>query len=367
MAVQSLALLGNLIGVTWLYSVVEDYVYITIRSLATHITALVLMFIFVHDQNDYVFYAATTVVANAGANIFNFFHVKKYVKVRITTHFNLKKHLKPVLIIFASTVTTTIYVNSDTTILGFLAGDYYVGLYSTAVKVYTVLKSCIAAVILVSLPRLSNYLASGRKDDFKQTANRIFKMFTMILLPIVIGIMMTSDAIIHVIAGPSYAEAALSLRILSISLIFSMLATYFTNAVLLPYNQEITVLRGTVMSGIINVVLNFILLAQFKQNGAAFTTVIAEMFIFVYQYIYARKLLKIELDKKYILSVAVGCVGIVVTCIVIDFVVSVFALNLILKITLSILIYAVALLVLKNDVAASALQSIIIKLRYKRD
>lgn len=42
-AVQSLAIFGNLVGVTWLYSIVEDYAYITVRSLVVHIIALILL------------------------------------------------------------------------------------------------------------------------------------------------------------------------------------------------------------------------------------------------------------------------------------------------------------------------------------
>lgn len=74
-------------------------------------------------------------------------------------------------------VATTIYVNSDTTMLGFMAGDYYVGLYNAATKIYTVLKSLMAACILVSLPRLSNYLALGKYDEYSEKASSILNIF----------------------------------------------------------------------------------------------------------------------------------------------------------------------------------------------
>ncbi|WP_418417339.1 flippase [Blautia sp.] len=361
--VQSFAIFGNLIGVTWLYSIVEDYVYITVRSLVVHVVALVLLFLFVHGESDYVFYAATTVIANVGANIFNFIHAKKYVRIRLITKLNLKKHIKPILIIFASAVTTTIYVNSDKTILGFLSDEFHVGLYSTSVNVYTVLKSCIAAVILVALPRLSNYLATGHKKEYEKTAIDIFKMFMMILLPVMVGLFVTADAVIEIIAGSSYAEAATSLRILSISLVFSMIATYYTNAVLLPMNQEAIVLKGTALSAILNIVLNFILIGVFKQNGAAFTTLLAELLMCIYQYFYVRKVLRIKISLRYITSLLVGCLGIVAVSIVCDIVFRSFIINLIMKITISILVYASALLGLKNDMAYSMFNDVIQKIK----
>lgn len=364
-AVQSLAIVGNLIGVTWLYSIVEDYGYITVRSLVTHIVALVLMFLFVHDEGDYVFYAATTVVANAGANIFNFYHAKKYVKIKFTRELNLNQHFKPLMIIFASTVTTTIYVNSDTTLLGFLSGDYYVGLYSTAVKVYTVLKSCIAAIILVSLPRLSNYIATDKRDNYRITANKIFRMFVVIMLPAIVGVFMVSDQIILVVGGESYTAATTSLRILSISLIFALLATYFTNAVLLPEKQETVVLKGAVMSALVNIGLNFLLLPIFNQNGAAFTTVLAELVMCVYQYLYVRQYLKIKVSAQYTGSIILGCIFIVAVCIVIDKLILGFVINLILKIAISVLIYVGTLILFKNEAAMELLNSSFLHKRRK--
>lgn len=362
-AVQSLAIFGNLIGVTWLYSIVEDYAYITVRSLVVHIIALVLMFLFVHNESDYVLYAATTVIANAGANIFNFLHAKKYVKIHLTRNLNLKKHLKPIMIIFASTVTTTIYVNSDKTILGFLSDEFHVGLYSTSVNVYTVLKSCIAAVILVALPRLSNYLATNHKKEYEKTAIDIFKMFMMILLPVMVGIFVTSDAVIEIIAGASYAEAATSLRILSVSLAFSMIATYYTNAVLLPMKQETVVLKGTIMSAVLNIVLNFVLIGTFKQNGAAFTTLLAEVLMCVYQYFYVRKVLRIKVSLRYVISLLMGCVGIIIVSAVCNAFLTSFIVNLFVKILMSIIVYITALLALKNDAALSMVNGFLVKIK----
>lgn len=364
--VQSLAIIGNVIGVVWMYSIVEDYAYITVRSLIVHCIALVLMFVFVHDESDYIIYAATTVVANVGANVFNFIHARKYVKIRLTRKLNLTQHLKPILIIFVSAVTTTIYVNSDNTLLGFLADEYHVGLYSIAVNVYTVLKNCMAAVVLVSLPRLSNYLAAGRNDEYVKTATAIIKTLFVFLLPVIVGVFVTADAIIRLVGGPTYGEAVMSLKILSVSLFFSILATYYTNTVLLPLKMELVVLRGTVMSALINIVLNFLLLGKFKQNGAAFTTLIAEALMCFYQLYYANKHLKIQLAKRYWGSVLLGCGGIFIISWICDLLCGDFVLNLCMKVMLSVLLYVGVLIGLKNEAALLIMNSVLEKIKGHR-
>lgn len=356
--VQSLALFGNLIGVSWIYTIVEDYLYITIMSIITHIVALVLMLFCVHTREDYILYAATSVIANVGGNLFNFIYAKKYVRVHLTSKINFKRHIRPILIIFASTITTTIYVNSDKTILGFLSDEFHVGLYSISVNVYTVLKSCIVAVILVSLPRLSNYIAMKKNEEYEKTATDIFKAFMLLLMPVVVGIFATADSIIKLVGGDSYVDAVMSLQILSISLIFAVVATYYTNVVLLPNKEEIIVLKGTILSAVVNILFNLLFIGKFQQNAAAFTTVLAEGVMCIYQFFYVEKYLKIKVSKNYIVSIILGCFGIVLTTSICNLICNDFILNIILKIFFSAIVYFLILFLLKNDVVIKFLTSI---------
>lgn len=69
------------------------------------------------------------------------------------------------MIIFASTLATTLYVSSDTTILGILGSDYNVGIYAVAGKIYGIVKNLLSAVLVVSIPRLSHYAGVGAKKS----------------------------------------------------------------------------------------------------------------------------------------------------------------------------------------------------------
>ena len=210
--IQSIGIIVPVIGVEWLYSVYEDYEYITIRSIVVQIVSMLLLFMFVHKQSDYILYSGILVFSSTAACLFNYFHSKKYIKLRLTGSPNIKKHIKSIIVIFAMSVATTIYVNSDTTMLGFMAGDYYVGLYNVATKIYTVLKSLMAACILVSLPRLSNYLALEKYSEYSEKASSILNVFLTLLLPTVIGAFMTAPQIISILAGNSFLDATISLQ-----------------------------------------------------------------------------------------------------------------------------------------------------------
>lgn len=63
----------NTIGVAWFYQAIEDFKYITLRSLFVRILSLVALFIFVKTKQDLFYYAGILVIGTVGNNIFNFF------------------------------------------------------------------------------------------------------------------------------------------------------------------------------------------------------------------------------------------------------------------------------------------------------
>ena len=66
------------VGMGWLYQAVEDYLYITVRSLAFQIISVILLFTLVKSKDDYLWYASINIISNVGANILNFIHARKY-------------------------------------------------------------------------------------------------------------------------------------------------------------------------------------------------------------------------------------------------------------------------------------------------
>ncbi|WP_436633920.1 oligosaccharide flippase family protein, partial [Lactobacillus acidophilus] len=109
-----------------------------------------LLFVCVRQKSDFLIYAAITVLSTVGSNIINFFYARKFCKVNLVWHFNFKKHIIPILIIFASNIAITIYINSDITLLGLMKNNYIVGIYSVSSKIYSIVKSLFSAILVVT-------------------------------------------------------------------------------------------------------------------------------------------------------------------------------------------------------------------------
>ena len=136
--IVSLTIFFNAIGMEWLYKALEQYTYITIRSVIFKFIALIAMFLLIKQQSDYIVYGAISIFASSASNIFNFINVHKYIDLHPCGNYNLKKHLKAVAVFFAMSCATTIYTHLDTVMLGFMKTDADVGYYNAGKTVLVV-------------------------------------------------------------------------------------------------------------------------------------------------------------------------------------------------------------------------------------
>lgn len=355
----SIQILFTTLGTEWIYTIYEDYAYITVRSIIFKIISIVLLFLLVRKPEDYLIYAAITVFSAVGSNLLNFIHARNFVHIRLTTKTNWKYHLKPILVIFASAIAVTIYVSSDTTILGLLKDDYAVGIYSTSVKMYQMAQGLLAAAVTVTIPRLAFLWGKKRISEYNQVLSRVFDFLGVIILPAIVGLIMLSREVVLIIAGQKYLPSVNSLRIISWAIILSMFSWIFSDCVLIPAKRENLVLRNTIVTAAENIILNFILIPFMSYDGTSLSTVIAEFTVMVMNGYSCWDIIKPVILKKdtlkNLLDSIIGCVGIVVVCLLCDYGFNSLILKTVFSVVLSVIMYGAILILLKNKNAYSML------------
>lgn len=358
----SLQILFTTIGTEWIYTIYEDYSYITVRSIIFKIFSIILLFVFVKTPNDYVWYAGITVFSSVGSNILNFIHAHSFIKIRFVRPINIRKHLKPILIIFASTVAVTLYVSSDTTILGLLKNDYAVGIYSVAVKIYALTNGLLGGLLIVTVPRLAMLLGNERMKDYTILLSQVINTITILIFPIATGLIMLSKEVILIIAGEKYLNSIFSLQIIAMALAFSIFSSIFDQCVLIPAKRERFVLRNTLITGVANVLLNFIMIPLISYDGAALTTVMSEAIVMSLNLGSARDIVgPIIFSKdnvKNVFSSLIGCLGIVSVCSLSKLEIHSLILCIIVSVVLSIIVYGIILIFCGNEIALFYLKKI---------
>ncbi len=301
----STSIIFTVLGVDWLFSIYEDYWYITVRSLVFQIISVIALFLFVRSEKDVYWYIAINVIANVGSNIFNFFYAKKYVTFKLVLNKKIFDHLKSVFIIFSTTLATMIYVNADQTMLGWMRGTTEVGYYAVASKLYSILKSVLNSLVPVFMARLS-YNFAYNKDEYNKLfryANNLLIMFTV---PIAIGSLFFSQDIILVLSGDKYLAAEAGMKLLMLSMMFATLGNLFSSGGLLPAKKEKIMFGATMTGAVINVVANSMLIPYWGCTGAAFATLVTEMTIFGVLFISFIRFVKTPLGIEHLIKCMVS-------------------------------------------------------------
>lgn len=359
----SLQILFTTLGTEWIYTIYEDYAYITIRSIAFKILSIIILFILVRKPSDYLWYATITVLAAVGSNILNFIHARSFINIRLTLNTKWRYHLKPIIIIFASAAAITIYTASDTTILGILKNDYAVGIYSTSAKIYQITEGLLSAILTVTIPRLAMLWGQKRRSEYNDVLIRVINTLGILVLPASVGLIMLSREVVLIIAGYKFLPSVNSLRIITWAMIFSIFAWIFSDCVLIPVKRESKVLRNTLITAVINVILNFILIPSMSYDGTSLSTVIAEFSVMVMNGYSCRDIIKPIIFKKETLKnlfeSIIGCIGIVIVCLLCQWGLHSMIWKTIFSMVLSVPMYGAILILLGNEIAISMLNNVL--------
>lgn len=286
--ITSTTIFFNIIGVEWLYKALEQYSYITIRSIIFKFIGLILMFIIVKNSSDYVWYGFITIFAASASNIFNFINLHKYVSLKPVGNYNFKVHLKAVTIFFAMSCATTIYTNLDSVMIGFIKGATENGYYNAAVRIKSILVSIVTSLGAVLLPRASYYLENNYIDEFKKISKKAINFVILISIPMMIYFIMFAKESILFLAGDSYAKSIAPMQIIMPTLLFIGLTNIMGIQMLVPLGKEKYVLYSEIAGALIDLVLNALLIPRYGAAGAAVGTLVAEVVVWIVQFKYLK-------------------------------------------------------------------------------
>ena len=307
------------------------------------------MFLFVKQPEHVIRYAAIMVLAYSGGHVLNFFYTQKYVPLRVTKKLNVKRHLKPILYLLGVNIAIQIYVRSDIVILGLFCTDSEVGIYTLSSKIYSIIKSLLNAIIMVILPRISNYIGDCNRREYSKLISKLRNVLYVIVIPCATGLFMESENILRLIGGSESVLGNMAVRILCFALVFAVFGYFYAQGILVPNSKDRVFFMATIGSAAINIILNVIIVPYWGMNGAAITTVFAEIVVLLVCCMNSKEVY-IEKNAAILFSVIGGCVLICVCCMIVNALEIVYYYKLIISVFLSSMIYFLFLIAVKNEV-----------------
>nr|WP_125982015.1 flippase [Bifidobacterium goeldii] len=267
-------------GAEWFYQALEQYDYITVRSVCFKILSLILMFLLIHSKGDYVIYGCIIVFAGYGSNILNLLRLFKLVDFKQKQKLDVVRHLKPMFWFMVAAVSSGMYIQVDLVMLGFIGSNYMVGIYQLVSKIKSVLVTAMNSVGNVMLPRLSYYQANNRGNDADQLIAKNFNFVIVCGLYIIAILILCADPIVAILGGNDFAFSAVPLRFVGPSILFSAMNIVLANH-MISNSMEKSWATVNVLGLASAVIFNGLLIPFFGVIGAAISISLCEANMFL--------------------------------------------------------------------------------------
>ena len=293
--ILSLTIFFTAIGCEWFYQGIEDFKYITIRGLIIKTVSVVLLFIFVKSKTDLLYYGCYTVFGVLGGNIFNFFRLRKYIHREniIFSELHIKRHIKPVLKVFSFSVVTSIYLQLNTVLLGFLKNALAVGYFAAATKVMQMLLTMSACLGSVMMPRASHLIAENKEDEFNRLIQKSYDFTLAIALPMTTGLIFCAPSLITALCGVKFEHSILPSQIIAPIILMVAISNVFGIQVLFPKGKINIVTLCCGIGAVADLILNLCLIPFFSYIGTSIAYLGAEVATTVSMYFIGRKYIPI--------------------------------------------------------------------------
>ena len=283
-------LVANVFDISWYLQGIEEFDKTVIRNLIVKVLSIILIFVLVKKPDDLWIYFTIFAGSELLGNITMWIYVPKYLNKPNFKKLNLKKHLKPILMLFIPQIAIKVYTVLDKTMIGVISGNMNdVGFYEQGQNIVRALIVIITAYGTVMASRIAY---TYKNSDKKETINYLkssFRFSWLLGIPLMLGTIAVADKLVPWFFGDGYDPVSNIIKFTSPLIIAIGLNNVLGMQYLVPIGRQKDFTTAVVIGALSNFVLNNILIRLFGTIGAVIASVLAETIILIYELYVTRK------------------------------------------------------------------------------
>lgn len=263
----------------WFFTGMNQFKFIALRSFVIRFLFILFVLFFIRLKSDYIKYMQMQVALSAIIAMINFKYLYSLLDIKQVTFtkLNLTYHLKPLLLLFLTIFSISIYFSLDTILLGFLANNESVGYYASALKLTKLIIAVLGSISVALFPQMIHFYHNGGAEKFASMVKQCYTLILSLSIPIVIVLVGMADDIIYLLLGQNYVRAVLPLQITAPLVVIVSLSGIFGFQVLSALSKDSSILISAIVGMLVSIVLSIILVPRFMENGEAITILFTEL------------------------------------------------------------------------------------------
>ena len=308
----------------WFFNGMNQFKFIAIRQFIIRFFFIIFVFILIKSQFDYVNYMRMQFGLSVLLAIINFNNLSKHIALNKASFSNLdlRKHIKPLLYIFLTIFSISIYFSLDTILLGFLANNESVGYYSTALKLNKLIIAVFGAVTVAIFPSLINLYHSQQIEKFRELIRQVFFVLVSLSIPAIVIFISCAKEIVHVLFSQNFDRSILPLQITAPLILIVSLSSIFGFQVLSALAKDRQILYSAIIGMSVSIVLSILLVPTLMEVGEAITILVTELSVSVSFIYFTKKYFKVGGLTNMFLKQLVGALPYVVFVIIFKSIIS---------------------------------------------
>lgn len=303
----------NVMLVEWFFQGMQDFRYITLRTMLIRTLYVIGVFAFVLSRDDYAAYFYVTIAQVAVNALVNWRYSRRYVHFRFRLS-GLREFALPVLSMGINMILLSFYTTFNVIYLGSVCNEEAVGYYTTATRLYAILLSVIAAYNTVFVPHLNELYAREELQQFRETVTKSIHLVSLVALPIITIGTCLAPQIIRLVAGAGFERSVLPFQIILIQVLLVGLAQILENQVLLAFKKfrEILICTATTTTLAALIIVAFV--PTHAEVAAAWAVAIPHILELAILFYFSQKAIRFDSSTRTILRNAIVCLPIVGIC-----------------------------------------------------
>lgn len=295
-SVMIIQVLANIFMVEWLNEALENYGFITMKTVIVRIISTVLLFLVVRHPEDAFLYAALMSVTVMVNNLVSFFYVKRQIPFD-RSNLHIVRYIKPLFIMLVIANVNYLYTQLDRQFL--LAGNVEgaVSNYMLPSNLINMILLVVQSFLLASVPRLSYYTSHGREEEYMALLDKSSRSYFMLVYPVCIGLFCLSYEAMYIYGSAKWVETSYQvLQVFSLRCIITSVYAVFTNQIMYLKNQEKNMVKILGFGGGLNLLFDALLFATgaLTPVTAIASTGVAELIMLSVMYWFIRRRMRVE-------------------------------------------------------------------------
>lgn len=222
----------------------------------------------------------------------------KYVSVEDIDKKQIKKMLKYSIPLVPNSVSWVIINISDRLIITPILGLGANGIYAIANKFPNIMNTFYGYFYTAWKEEASRAIKEKDSDIYY---NAVYKALNRLLIAICIGLIAILPLIFGIFINKKFSDSYKYIPFLVISMYFSNISGFYGGIFSAKKDTKIMG-TSTIISAIINVVLNLLFIKNFGLYCTSISTIIASYVVYIYRQIKLKKYIKLQKDTKFYLT-----------------------------------------------------------------